>query len=355
MNTALSPMQNNTFDIPASMSGQISLNRRQKAAIIVRLAMSAESELNLTNLPVELQQELTMQMSTMHSVTTEIVQQVVDEFLAEVESIGLSFSGGLEGALNVLDGSINAQVAERLRKEGGVKRSGDPWEIISGMEAGRLLPLFESESIEVAAVLLSKLHVSRAAEVLGMLPGSHARRITFAVSQTGAVTPDAVDRIGQSLAAQLDNEPVSAFEEGPVERVGAILNFSAANTRDEVLAGLDEDDKTFANQVRQAIFTFANIPVRIDPRDIPKITRGIDQAELVTALAYAASGNMAKSSEFILENISKRMADGLRDEISEMGPIKDADGEAAMGKVVAEIRELEAAGEVLFVAQDEAE
>jgi len=355
LNTALSPMQNNTFDIPASMSGQISLNRRQKAAIIVRLAMSAESELNLTNLPVELQQELTMQMSTMHSVTTEIVQQVVDEFLAEVESIGLSFSGGLEGALNVLDGSINAQVAERLRKEGGVKRSGDPWEIISGMEADRLLPLFESESIEVAAVLLSKLHVSRAAEVLGMLPGSHARRIIFAVSQTGAVTPDAVDRIGQSLAAQLDNAPVSAFEEGPVERVGAILNFSAANTRDEVLAGLDEDDKTFANQVRQAIFTFANIPVRIDPRDIPKITRGIDQAELVTALAYAASGDMAKSSEFILENISKRMADGLRDEISEMGPIKDADGEAAMGKVVAEIRELEAAGEVLFVAQDEAE
>lgn len=296
-----------------------------------------------------------MQMSAMHSVTTEIVQQVVDEFLAEVEGIGLSFSGGLEGALNALDGCINAQMADRLRKEGGVKRSGDPWEIISGMEADRLLPLFESESIEIAAVLLSKLHVSRAAEVLGMLPGSHARRITFAVSQTGAVTPDAVDRIGQSLAAQLDNAPVSAFEEGPVERVGAILNFSAANTRDEVLAGLDEDDKTFANQVRQAIFTFANIPARIDPRDIPKIIRGIDQADLVTALAYAAAGDMAKSSEFILENISKRMADGLRGEMSEMGTVKESDGEAAMGQVVGEIRELEAAGEVLFVAQEDEE
>lgn len=351
MSTALSP----TFDIPACSSGPIALSRQQKAAIIVRLAMSEGAELSLTSMPVEIQQELTMQMSIMHSITNDMVAQVIDEFTAEVGNIGLSFSGGLEGALNALDGSINAQMAERLRKEGGVKRSGDPWEVISGMEADRLLPLLESESIEVAAVLLSKLHVSRAAEVLGMLSGSHARRITFAVSQTGAVTPDAVDRIGQSLALQLDNAPVSAFEEGPVERVGAILNFSAANTRDEVLAGLDEDDKTFANQVRQAIFTFANISVRIDPRDIPKITRGIDQAELVTALAYAASGDMAKSSEFILENISKRMADGLRDEIGEMGPIKDADGEAAMGKVVAEIRELEAAGEVLFVAQEEAE
>jgi len=217
------------------------------------------------------------------------------------------------------------------------------------------LPVFESESDEVAAVLLSKLSVSKAAELLGMLPGSHARRITYAVSLTGAVTPDAVLRIGQSLASQLDSIPASAFDDGPVERVGAILNFSPANTREDVLAGLDEDDKTFANLVRKAIFTFANIPARIDPRDVPKITRGIDQAVLVTALAYAAASGLEKSSDFVLENISKRMAEGLREEMRELGKVKDTDGEAAMSKVVAEIRELEAAGEVLFVAEDEAE
>ncbi|MCK4713748.1 MAG: flagellar motor switch protein FliG, partial [Marinosulfonomonas sp.] len=141
----------------------------------------------------------------------------------------------------------------------------------------------------------------------------------------------------------------------PVERVGAILNFSPANTRDDVLAGLDEDDQAFATQVRKAIFTFANIPARIDPRDVPKITRGVDQAVLVTALAAASAGNLSASADFILDNISKRMAEGMREEMKELGKVKEADGESAMGAVVAEIRALEAAGEVFFVAADEDE
>ena len=351
---ALPLMPDTNLGFPASLA-PTSITPQQKAAIIVRLLLSDGGELSLTDLPEDMQQELTMQMGAMRSVTRETVTAVVDEFIAELDSIGLSFIGGLEGALNTLDGSINPQMAERLRREGGVKRGGDPWERIMGLETDRLLPVLEDESIEIAAVVLSKLNVSKAAELLGMLPGERARRITYAVSQTSAVTPDAVQRIGQSLATQLDSVPLQAFDDGPIERVGAILNFSPAKTRDDVLEGLDEQDEAFANQVRKAIFTFANIPARIDPRDVPKITRGIDQAVLVTALAAASAGDFEESTEFILNNISKRMAEGIRDEMKELGKVKEADGEEAMGAVVAEIRELEAAGEVFFVAAEEDE
>ncbi len=337
----------------APAPGQIApLTGPQKAAIIVRLIMGGEHALSLEKLPEKMQQDLTMQMSTMRSVSREQVNLVVQEFMAHLDDIGLSFADGLEGALNTLSGSINAQMAERLRREGGVNRNGDPWQAISAADNERLLPILEGESIEVAAVLLSKLQVSKAAELLGMLPGPHARRITYAISLTSAVTPDAVRRIGQSVAAQLDSLPPQEFTDDPVERIGAILNFSAANTRDEVLDGLEKDDEGFASQVRKAIFTFANIPTRIDPRDAPKITRGIDQGVLVTALAYAAANDLQDSSDFILENISKRMADSLREEMQELGNVKDSDGEAAMSQVVAEIRELEAAGEIFFIFEE---
>lgn len=331
------------------------ITRQQKAAIIVRLLLSDGGELSLTDLPEAMQHNLTLQMSLMRSVTRETVSAVVNEFMAELDGIGLSFMGGLEGALKTLDGSISPQMAERLRREGGVKHSGDPWERVMGLESEILLPVLEEESVEVAAVMLSKLNVSKAAELLGMLPGERARRITYAVSQTSAVTPDAVQRIGLSLASQLDSVPLKAFDDGPIERVGAILNFSPAKTRDAVLEGLEQQDEAFANQVRKAIFTFANIPTRIDPRDVPKITRGLDPAVLVTALAAASTTGLEESAEFILGNISKRMAEGIRDEIKELGKVKEADGEAAMSAIVAEIRELEAKGEVFFVAEEEGE
>ena len=351
---ALPPFPETNLGFPAATLPAV-ISRQQKAAIIVRLLLAEGGELSLTKMPEDMQQDLTMQMGSMRSVTHETVDAVVSEFISELDSIGLSFIGGLEGALNTLDGSIDPQMAERLRREGGVKRTGDPWERIMGLEADRLLPALQDESIEVAAVMLSKLNVSKAAELLGMLPGPRARRITYAVSQTSGVTPDAVHRIGQSLAAQLDNVPVQAFDEGPIERVGAILNFSPASTRDDVLAGLDDEDKEFANLVRKAIFTFANIPARIDPRDVPKIIRGVDQAVLVTALTAASASGYEESTEFVLVNISKRMAEGLREEMKELGKVKEADGEEAMSAVVAEIRELESAGEVFFVAVEEDE
>src|SRR5690606_8998301 len=122
----------------------------------------------------------------------------------------------------------------------------------------RLLPVLEEESVEVAAVMLSKLAVPKAAELLGKLQGERARRVAYAVSLTGNVDPETVRRIGLSLATQLENLPARAFDTGPVERVGAILNSAPQLIRDEVLAGLEEDDEDFARLVRKAIFTFVH-------------------------------------------------------------------------------------------------
>ncbi len=330
------------------------LSRRQKAAIIVRLMMSAGGDLPLTALSEEQQQELIRQLAGMRLIDKATVEQVVGEFLAELESVGLSFPGGLEGALEALDGKVSSSAVARLRREAGLAgNGGNAWVRIAAADAEALLPILERESIEVGAVLLSKISVSKAAELLGLMPGERARRIAYAMSLTGAVTPEAVERIGQALTEQLASGPVSVFEEGPVERVGAILNFSPSNTRDEVLEGLEKEDAAFAEQVRKAIFTFENIPERIDPRDIPRITRVVDPAELVMALAAAMQSGLEKQAGFVLENMSKRMAEQLREEIAELGTVKQKDGEAAMNAIIASIREMEAAGEILFIAGEE--
>jgi len=226
------------------------LTRRQKAAIIVRFLINEGADVPLQSLPEELQRSLTEQMGAMRYVDRSTLADVVAEFASEVEAMGLTFPRGVAGALTALDGRISAQTASRLRKEAGVRQFGEPWEQVRTADTDDLLGILQSESTEVAAVLLSKLDVARAAELLGKLRGETARRITIAMSQTGAVTPDAVDRIGLSLAAQLHNVPETAFPDSPVERVGAILNFSPAATRDDVLMGLDESDQSFAAKVR---------------------------------------------------------------------------------------------------------
>jgi flagellar motor switch protein FliG len=216
-----------------------------------------------------------------------------------------------------------------------------------------LLAVLETEAPEVGAVVLSKLKVSRAAELLGQLPGPHARRITYAVSLIADIAPATVARIGEALASELGREKPRAFSGGPVERVGAILNFSRAATRNDVLTGLDETDPTFATAVRKSIFTYLNIPARVGPRDVPKLLKKVDQKVLVTALAASTTDETRPTAEFILANISQRMAESLKGEAEEMGEVAAADGESAMTGVVAAIRELEEAGEIYLVAEEE--
>lgn len=331
------------------------LTRRQKAAIIVRYLLNQGAEVPLTDLPEALQEVLTTQMGSMRYVDRGTLADVVAEFAAEIEATGLTFPRGVAGALTALDGQISPQTALRLRKEAGVRQFGDPWSQVCAAKPEALKEILLSESAEVAAILLSKLSVTKAAEILGEIPGARARRITYAVSQTSDATPDAVDRIGLALAAQLQDAPQVAFEDTPDARVGAILNYSQAAIRDDVLEGLDETDQDFATLVRRAIFTFENIPERIKETDVPTVARDMPQEDLVTALAAASLGGEAleDAANFVLENLSKRMAEALRDEIKDRGEPSANEGEDAMTELINNIRALEASGEIKLKLPEE--
>lgn len=331
------------------------LTQSQKAAIIVRFLLNEGADVPLTDLPEPLQARLTTQMGSMRYVDRSTLADVVAEFAQELEAMGLVFPKGVPGALSALDGRISAQTAARLRKEAGVRQFGDPWTLVCQSDPDELLPILQSESPEVAAVMLSKLDVARAADLLGRLPGREARQIALEMSRTAAVTPQAVDRIGLSLAAQLHDQPDTAFEDGPDQRIGAILNFSPAATRDDVLTGLEETDEDFAKLVRKAIFTFTNIPARIDPLDVPKVIRDVDQAQLIVALRAATDGgeDLSDAAEFVLRNLSTRMSDTLREELNELGTVKTKDGEEAMTSVINAIRTLEANGELILLTPED--
>lgn len=347
------PSHHGALAVPAKPAALPQLSKRAKAAIVVRLLINEGAEIALEELPPELQAHLTQQMGAMRVVDRTTLAAVVEEFTQELDSIGLSFPGGIAGALDALDGRISRETAARLRKEAGVRAAGDPWKRLRSLPPEDLKTIVTRESTEVAAVLLSKLDVPVAAGLLGLLSGPEARRITYAVSLTSDVGPDAVDRIGLSLVAQLDQKTVLAFEEGAAVRLGAILNSSSTPTRNDVLSGLGESDQGLADAVRKAIFTFGDIITRIGPADVPRILREVDGATLITAMVGAEAEGFADTRDFILENMSGRMATQLREDMEEAGKVKSADADTAMMAVITAIRDMQERGDLVLVRADE--
>ncbi|WP_241239656.1 hypothetical protein [Silicimonas algicola] len=152
--------------LPSLDGPTASLSRREKAAIVVRLLLTKGSVPFLASLPEHKQTELAVQLARMAPVDQDTVAAVAAEFADAIERIGLSFPAGLENAIGLLDGVLSEGATSRLRQmapSSGYR--GNPWDDIDKAEADRLVPFLESEAVEVAAVVLSKLKVGKAAEV----------------------------------------------------------------------------------------------------------------------------------------------------------------------------------------------
>ena len=325
--------------------------------MIVQMLLESGSNLPLGQLPETLQLILTDELGALRRVDKATVTAVAEEFTSELEAIGLTATGTRDGAITMLADHLSPMLADKLRRQLNSVRNGDHWPIVVDLEIARILAIMQAESIEVCAVTLSKLPVGKAAEVLSRTPGDRARRITYAMSQTENIKPDAVRRIGATLAADYGLPRDVAFEKAPVQRLGAILNSTATDTREDVLEGLGGTDPEFASDVRKAIFTFKDIAPRVKPTDIPNTIRNIDGDVLVTAIAAGLAGDdtLAASAEFILTSVSQRMAGQLRDDAEERGRIKKDDAEKAMTAVTTVIREMADSGVITLIDPDQTE
>lgn len=322
------------------MNAQTGLNPRQKAAIIVRLLLDDEAEVNLEGFDSDRQTLLAEEMANMELIDRQTRDDVISEFCDSLEAVGVTFPGDLDGTLEILADRLSKDATDRLRRLVMMSGRGDPWPRVTGLPQEDIQVLAENEAVELVAVMLSKLSVAQASKTFSALDRERAQMVAQAMAMTRDIGPQALQRIGLVLAQAADALPHPGMEAPASGRMGDILNFASSDLRDDVLDLLDREDAVFAEDVRRAIFTFAHIPERIDPRDIPRIVRAVDQQFLVRALAQKTEKEAAAAA-FILTNLSQRMADGLREEAAALGTLRPKDADEAANEVVAAIRRLQ--------------
>ena len=339
----------------AQQSAVSSLTQRQKAAIIVKLLIGGGVSLETLELDADAIWKITNSMAGLGVVGKDVVDGVTAEFILEMERMGLVFERDINGSLKAMEDNIDAETLSKIkdRQTGSAEESA--WRVIANIDADVLALRLAGENPRVGAVILSKLSAAKSAEIVGQIDQTAAREILAAITKTTAVKPSIVNRIGIALANSLqDKGGDGAFEESAAERIGAILNVSQSDFRDDILGNFQEEDPEAAGQIRKLMFTFADIPERIIGRDISKVLRGVDDETLVMALSGAAQ-TAPEVKQFIMSNISSRLAEQIEESIGERGAVKPKDADIAMTQVVIAIKELEKSGEIALIIPEEEE
>ena len=332
--------------IPHSGSRRV-LNRRQKAAVIIGVLGAEAAGPILEQFDEQSLRHFTEAMSGLTRVDAIDVRATIAEFLAELTPDDDSVTGGLANARSLLEDHVAEGLLTRILEEALPATGENVWPRLAKIDDKALAEFLAQEHPQTAAVVLSKFPPERAALVLNRLAPEAAQEIVLGLATTGSLDHRVIDAIadatGRDVLAALGND--SSGEAAAADRAGAIMDYTSPAIRDEILGRIGDGHPTMAADIRRRMFTVEDIPARVPKIAVAAIVRTLDQDVLLKALSSLRSTN-PEVAEFLLGNISSRIAAQLQEDLAELPEIRQKDGEAAQTDLIKTIRNLAARGEI---------
>jgi flagellar motor switch protein FliG len=144
--------------------------------------------------------------------------------------------------------------------------------------------------------------------------------------------------IGQKLSALGE---FSRESYGGVRAVAEMMNRLDSTSSRGILEHIETQDTNLAETIRHLMFVFEDL-LLIGPTGLKEVTAKVDRKILTVALKGA--GEQLRT--MILDTMSARGAEMLREDMEALGPIKIKDVESAQQQIIAIVRQLESEGVV---------
>ncbi|MGI6610603.1 MAG: flagellar motor switch protein FliG [Limnochordia bacterium] len=331
--------------LPGRLSG------KQKAAVLLvslgpDLAAAVFRHLSESEIEV-----LTQTISVMPPVAPDTRDSVLKEFHSMLAGNAFSDPAGPEYAMTLLQRSLGSDKAATIMDRVAERVKEPPLNVARRAEPAQLAEFIRNEHPQTIAVILAHLRPSQAGAVLSSLPPERQVEVAGRLATLDRTTPELLKEIENVLHRHL--APMGTQEmqvAGGVEVVVDVLNRVDRATEKTILDGLRMQYPDLAEEIKKHMLVFEDI-VRLDPRSMQRVIRDVDAAEWALALKVASD----EVVNHVFANMSKRLADLVREEIGYLGLVRLREVEEAQQRIVGLIRRLEEAGEVIVARSEEDE
>lgn len=324
---------------------------KDKAAVILITLgpeLSAEVFKHLGEQDIE---ELTLQIAGMRTVTPEVRDNVLNEYNEIATAQEYLERGGIDYAQELLEKALGEEKALEIIQRLTATLQIRPFDFARKLEPGQLLNFIQNEHPQTIALILAYLYPEQASLILSALPPEKQVEVAKRIATLDRTTPEVLEEVETTLEQKLSAFEINDYTSaGGIEAAVEILNNVDRSTERIIIEALDEEDPELAEEIRKRMFVFEDIII-IDDRGIQQIIREVDSRDMALALKTASE----VVSERILKNMSKRAADMLKEDIEFMGPVRLRDIEESQSRIVAVIRRLEDAGEIIISRDGEDE
>ena len=316
----------------------------QKAAILLIALGPEKSSLIFKHLKEEEIEDLTLEIANTKSVTPQVKEKVINEFYEVCLAQQYIAEGGIGYAKDLLEKALGADKAMDVIGKLTASLQVKPFEFVKKTDASQLLNFIQDEHPQTIALILSYLSAGQAATILGALIPEKQAEVARRIATMDRTSPDVikeVERVLESKLSSLVNQDYTII--GGVDAVVEILNTVDRGTEKHIMETLEVEEPELADEIRKKMFVFEDI-LLLDDRAIQRVLRDVDNNDL----AIACKGSTEEVQNAIFSNMSKRLAEMIREDMEFMGPVRMKDVEEAQQKIVNIIRKLEDSGEIVI-------
>ena len=320
------------------------INGIQKAAILLIVLGPERSATVFKHLKEEEIEELTLEIANTRSVTPQLKEEVLEEFYQICLAQQYIAEGGISYAKELLEKALGQDkaldVIGRLTSSLQVK----PFEFVRKTDASQLLNFIQDEHPQTIALILSYLSPQQSAMIISALSPDRQSDVTKRIAVMDRTSPDVikeVEKVLESKLASLINQDYTII--GGVDAVVDILNTVDRGTEKHIMETLEIEEPELADEIRKKMFVFEDI-LLLEDRAIQRVLRDVDNNDLAIALKSANEQVQAA----IFNNLSKRLAVMIKEDMEFMGPVRMKDVEEAQQKIVNIIRKLEDSAEIVI-------
>lgn len=327
-----------------NISGSEQISGLRKTAILLVMIGDEASSAILRELDQDEIDEISREIARVQALTPEEAEGVLNEFHQMVTAHDYVIKGGIDYARKILINAFGDEPAQRMldRLMKSLGNESLSFDSLQKTDPQQLSKFIHSEHPQTIALILSHLNPSQAAALLSSLPKEIRGDVATRMASLDQISPDIISKIANVIGLKLRAlGEMSRESYGGVDAVAEMLNRLDSTATKDILDTMEEANANLANSIRHLMFVFEDL-LLLDVNAIKEVLAKIDRKILTVAL----KGTSEKMKTHILQGMSQRGADMMREDMDAMGPIKIKEVEAAQQQIISVVRQLETEGVV---------
>ena len=320
------------------------LSGRQKAAILlITLGPEYSSQIfkYLGDYEIE---SLTLEIAAVKKVEPEVKEKILEEFYEVCLAQEYITEGGMGYARELLEKSLGKDKAFDVLNKLTASLQVRPFDFARKADASQLINFIQNEHPQTIALILSYLDSVKAGQVVSSLSSDKQAEVAKRIATMDRTYPEIIKEVEMILEKKLSNVVTQDYTKaGGISSIVEILNSVDRGTERHIVESLEVSDPELAEEIKKRMFVFEDI-INLDNTAIQRFIREVEN----NTLGVALKGATEDVADLIFSNMSKRMAEMIREDMEFMGPVRLRDVEEAQQSIVNVIRRLEESGEIII-------